>query len=125
MPRAAADTPRKMLPPPTTRQTSTPRLRTWATSAAICATMPGSIPYSRLPIRASPEIFSRTRLYLGGLDLGGLYLGGPSAPGCVLDMDPFCTLTAGTRMAGRRRHPVRSEEHTSELQSLMRSSYAG
>src|SRR3546814_11288176 len=83
MPRAAADTPRKMLPPPTTRQTSTPRLRTWATSAAICATMPGSMPYSRLPIRASPEIFTRTRLYLGGLYLGG-------AIGCASCRDLVC-----------------------------------
>src|SRR3546814_9199039 len=31
---------------------------------------------------------------------------------------------AATRMARRRARPVRSEEHTSELQSLMRISYA-
>src|SRR4051812_7390974 len=50
-----------MLPPPTTSASSTPERRTSAISAAICSTVSGSIPYSCLPISASPESFSRTR----------------------------------------------------------------
>ena len=50
-----------MFPPPTTIATSTPRRWTAATSFAIASTRSGSVPYSRLPISASPESFSSTR----------------------------------------------------------------
>src|ERR687898_1195004 len=53
-----------MLPAPTTTATSTPwarTSRTWFAIRSICA---GSVPYSRSPISASPESFSRTRLKL-------------------------------------------------------------
>src|SRR5829696_4393095 len=51
-----------MLPAPTTIATSTScarTSRTWLAIRSICA---GSVPYSRSPIRASPEIFSSMRL---------------------------------------------------------------
>src|SRR5882757_2067677 len=63
MPEAAPLMPRKMLPPPTTMQISTPRAWTWATSSAMRSTIFGSMPYSWSPIRASPEIFNSTRRY--------------------------------------------------------------
>src|SRR5947209_14931219 len=55
-----------MLPPPTTIATSTPRRWVVATSVAIAVTQSGSVPYSRSPIRASPESFSRIRRNTGG-----------------------------------------------------------
>src|SRR5216683_1770401 len=54
-----------MLPPPTTIATSTPRLCTRSISLAIACTRSGSVPYSRSPIRASPESLSSTRPYAG------------------------------------------------------------
>src|SRR5579871_1652801 len=77
MPRAAAARPRKMLPPPTTMATSTPRLSTAATSAAIACTDSGSVPYSRSPISASPESFRRTRRKTGARS-------GAFAPRCAV-----------------------------------------
>src|SRR5690606_26917615 len=65
IPSDAPRTPRKMLPPPTTMQTSTPRATAVFTSCAVRLTVAGSIPYSPSPIKASPEIFRRTRLNLG------------------------------------------------------------
>src|SRR5947208_14692495 len=62
-----------MLPPPTTIATSTPRRHTRCTSAAMAAIRSASAPYSALPIRASPESFSRTRLKAGRA---------PSVEGC-------------------------------------------
>src|SRR5918995_4935959 len=53
-----------MLPAPTTIATSTPRPRTSPTWFAIRSICPGSVPYSRSPISASPESFSRIRLKL-------------------------------------------------------------
>src|SRR5918994_14094 len=53
-----------MLPAPTTIATSTPRPRTSPTWFAIRSICAGSVPYSRSPISASPESFSRTRLKL-------------------------------------------------------------
>src|SRR3954453_3420659 len=50
-----------MLPAPTTIATSTPRSRTAATCLAIRSTSTASVPKSWLPIRASPESFSRMR----------------------------------------------------------------
>src|SRR3546814_1838130 len=95
------------------------------------------MPYSGLPIKAAAEICSRTRLYFWGL----------AARGCVLDMSPFLNSgggppatvrrggrwkrghgnAPGRRLPGERApppRPPRSDEHTSELQSLMRISYA-
>src|SRR4051794_17141533 len=57
-----------MLPAPTTSAISTPRLATSWTCAAMPSTRSGSVPYSRPPIRASPESFSRTRLNAGSSD---------------------------------------------------------
>src|SRR3954470_3496003 len=54
-----------MFPAPTTSAISTPRLATPCTWAAIPSTRSGSVPYSRPPIRASPESFSSTRLNAG------------------------------------------------------------
>ena len=73
MPLAAAETPRKMLPPPMTRHTSMPARTTSPTSLAMRPTISVSRPYSRRPIRASPEIFSRTRL--GAEGMRGTYEG--------------------------------------------------
>src|SRR6201996_7012706 len=50
-----------MFPAPTTIATSTPRSRTEAIWVAIRSTSAGSVPYSRRPIRASPESFRRIR----------------------------------------------------------------
>src|SRR6476469_5267320 len=51
-----------MLPAPTTTASSTPRSRTAASSAATALTFAGSVPYSREPMRDSPESLIRTRL---------------------------------------------------------------
>src|SRR5438128_4966756 len=64
-----------MLPPPTTIAISTPRWDTRCTSAAIAAMRSASAPYSALPISASPDSFSRTRLKAGCA---------PSVEGCAL-----------------------------------------
>src|SRR4249920_3411790 len=50
-----------MFPPPTTIAISTPLRCTPAISAATAATRAGSMPYSRSPIRASPESLRSTR----------------------------------------------------------------
>ena len=47
---------------------STPRSRTAATWAATARTRSGSVPYSRSPMSASPDSFSRTRLKTGAGD---------------------------------------------------------
>src|SRR5918997_2606546 len=54
-----------MLPAPTTIAISMPRAWTAAICAATARTRPGSVPYSRSPISASPDSFSRTRLNTG------------------------------------------------------------
>jgi hypothetical protein len=54
-------TPRKMLPPPMTTASSVPASWTSATSRAIRSMNSGEMPYWPAPIRASPEIFKRTR----------------------------------------------------------------
>src|SRR5262249_54827318 len=51
-----------MLPPPITSASSSPSARTSTSSCASWSTVTASRPYSRGPIRASPESFSRTRL---------------------------------------------------------------
>src|SRR5665213_968777 len=63
--RAAAATPRKKLPPPTTRPICTPALATPATSSASALTRPASRPKEPSPAITSPLSFSRTRWYLG------------------------------------------------------------
>ena len=50
-----------MLPPPTTIATSTPSDWTRATCEAMKPQVPGSMPYERDPMRASPDSFSRMR----------------------------------------------------------------
>src|SRR3546814_10345021 len=42
----------------------------------------------------------------------------------VLEESPMSSLVAKGKLASHRHHGFRSEEHTSELQSLMRISYA-
>src|SRR6187402_3418751 len=63
MPAAAAASPRKMLPPPTTIPTWTPRAWTSATWRAMNLQNSGSTPYVRFPSRASPDSFNRIRSY--------------------------------------------------------------
>src|SRR5258708_18940623 len=58
-----------MLPPPITRHSSTPSACTDWTSSAMRETISGSRPYSRPPISASPDTFSRTRRYLRSADI--------------------------------------------------------
>src|SRR6266508_1437708 len=59
-----------MLPAPTTTATSTPWARTSPSWVAIRSIWAGSVPYSRSPISASPESFSRIRLKRGFADIG-------------------------------------------------------
>src|SRR5919106_5222109 len=59
-----------MLPAPTTTATSTPWARTSRTWVAIRSIWAGSVPYSRSPISASPESFSRSRLKRGLAAIG-------------------------------------------------------
>src|SRR5688572_5761467 len=54
-----------MLPAPSTTATSTPRSCRPLIWRAICRTTSGSVPYSRSPIRASPESLRRIRLKTG------------------------------------------------------------
>src|SRR5215217_5977846 len=65
MPAAAPFKPRYTFPPPTTIATSTPRLATAWRALAIAAMRPGSAPYSRSPMSASPDSFRRTRRNAG------------------------------------------------------------
>src|SRR5471032_2608232 len=60
--RAAAATPRKMLPPPTTTPISTPAAVTSATSRARAFTRSASIPKVAVSAKASPLSLSRMRL---------------------------------------------------------------
>ena len=59
---AAAATPRKMLPPPTTTPIWTPVAATAATSQASSLTRWASMPKAAPPARASPLSFNRMRL---------------------------------------------------------------
>src|SRR5687768_15353768 len=65
MPAAPGATPRKMLPPPITTPSSTPRRDTCASSATIASIVWRLMPKGSSPISASPESLSRMRLYLG------------------------------------------------------------
>src|SRR5437879_4464728 len=65
MPCADAASPRKMLPPPMTTATSTPRARTSATSEAMFSSVAGSMPKPPAPMSASPDSLSRIRLKRG------------------------------------------------------------
>src|SRR5712664_4011677 len=60
---AAAATPRKKLPPPTTTPTCTSARDTSATSTARAFTRPASMPNFSSPAITSPLSFSNTRLY--------------------------------------------------------------
>src|SRR5882757_11184854 len=62
---AAAATPRKKLPPPTTMPIWTPVLATSAISAARLLTRSGSMPKAPPPASASPLSLRTMRLYLG------------------------------------------------------------
>src|SRR3954454_17205497 len=68
MPWADAAMPRKMLPPPMTMATSTPEARTSAISDAMPSRVGGSMPKPALPMRASPDNFSRIRLKRGAAE---------------------------------------------------------
>src|SRR3546814_4712976 len=68
-------------------------------------------------------LFPYTTLFRSGLPFGA----GAGRPGPALDSHPLPRPHAGGRAAGARGRGLpcsRSEEHTSELQSLMRISYA-
>src|SRR5512132_4046044 len=65
MPPALAATPRKMLPPPMTMATCTPRTMTSRTSSAMRSSTGGSMPYPWSPASASPESFRTIRRYAG------------------------------------------------------------
>src|SRR5688572_197229 len=65
MPAAPGATPRKMLPPPITTPSSTPRRDTWAISATIASIVWRLMPKGSSPIKASPESLRRMRLYFG------------------------------------------------------------
>jgi hypothetical protein len=62
---ALSETPRKMLPPPTTTATSTPRSWTALISSAMARATFTSTPYACAPISASPDALSRMRLKAG------------------------------------------------------------
>src|ERR1043166_1241602 len=62
---ALAETPRKMLPPPTTTATCTPSSCTCLISSATARATFTSMPKVWSPIKASPEIFSSTRRKAG------------------------------------------------------------
>src|SRR5690606_29761160 len=64
---------RKMLPPPMTRQISSPRSFAAFTSAAMLATVAGSIPKALEPISASPDSLSKMRFRPGNAMGGNLY----------------------------------------------------
>src|SRR5438046_2127681 len=87
MPEAEAWRPRKMFPPPITMAVWTPRSWTARISLAIRSRTLGSIPAPCAPARASPESFSRMRLYRG-------------RPG-----SPCATLTPSSGAAGPIRSP--------------------
>src|SRR3954452_13270108 len=65
MPRWLAARPRMMLPPPATMPSWMPRSCTSRTSSAMAETTFSSMPKGWLPISASPESLSRTRLKAG------------------------------------------------------------
>src|SRR5687768_5068569 len=89
-----------MLPAPTTTAISTPRPVTELICSLICSIRSGSVPYSSVPIRASPEIFSSTRLKAGSA-IGGTL----SRVGLVLGLADGVAGKAGDAdvLAGLRR----------------------
>src|SRR5690349_17463658 len=78
-----------MLPAPTTIATSTPHSRTVATCLAIRSTSAPSVPKLWLPIRASPESFSRMRPKRGsaGESVTALTLFADAKVGEATDLD--------------------------------------
>src|SRR3954468_19560382 len=106
MPRADSDTPRKMLPPPTTTATSTPRRAVSAISPATWVRTSGLMPYPWLPISASPEILRRMRLY-AGLTIAPATLAPRGAVGNRRAEDP--------RAAARSRR--RDDEHPGDMRA--------
>src|SRR6476661_1949265 len=80
-----------MLPPPITIATSSPSERTSTSSRASVSTVCASRPYSRGPIRASPESLSRTRLK-------ATLVRGDRVPGVVEQLHALL----GEVLAGRR-----------------------
>src|SRR3989339_69871 len=65
MPLIEPETPRKILPPPTTIAISAPSCLTLLISSARVWRISRSMPYFCLPPKTSPESFKRTRLYAG------------------------------------------------------------
>src|SRR6476620_11506593 len=70
-----------MFPPPITSASSRPFTRTSTSSCASASIVAASRPYSRRPMRASPESFSRTRLKPTWCLRDGV-------PGVVEELDP-------------------------------------
>src|SRR5690606_32759037 len=64
MPCAPGAIPRKMFPPPMTMASSTPLFATVTISSVIRNMVARLIPNASSPMRASPESFRRTRLYV-------------------------------------------------------------
>src|SRR5579885_943624 len=77
-----------MLPPPLTSAISSPSARTPTSSRASRSTVSSSRPYSRGPIRASPDSFSRTRRNAAGACLeAGAANSADRVPGVVEQLD--------------------------------------
>src|SRR4029077_7225609 len=72
-----------MFPPPITSASSSPFTRTSTSSRASWSTVAASRPYSREPMRASPESFSKTRLKPTLSSLRDC------VPGVVEELDPL------------------------------------
>src|SRR5665647_630067 len=81
MPTEPPATPRKMLPPPITMATCTPIFTTSATSSTILTMVARLMPKASSPIRASPDSFSKIRLWAGwATDMKGSLNNGLSVP---------------------------------------------
>src|SRR5215470_13128399 len=97
MPAALAAMPLKMLPPPITMATWTPRSMTSRISAPTRSSTGGSIPYPWSPASASPESFRTMRRYRGRPAASAAATDSASDPeaGKSLDDDPLARLGVG------------------------------
>src|ERR1051325_2879968 len=93
MPRSLAGSPRKMLPPPMTTTTCTPRSRTSWIWQAMSWTESGQIPTPLPPPRASPLSLSSMRRYLA-LFMNGSVLHGPQEAAKLTSPNDFSDLEA-------------------------------
>src|SRR5437868_9767401 len=90
MPRSLPDSPRKMLPPPTTMTISTPSWRTSPTCRAMSWIDFGQMPTPDSPPSASPLSLSRMREYFG-------------LPGLVIDGGRFSNRLRPSQIKDRHR----------------------